>query len=215
MTPTPKLCTDERVGSAPGPVMPANAASTVLDSLVPLAVLGDRAAMAALLRGVSPSLLAIARRLLGASNPQVEDAVQEALMAFARALPAFLGGCSIQHYARQIGVRVALRVRARQRSAVPFNEEIALSVAPSPHHDSVQRRRFDLLATLLEKLRPEQAETLVLRLALDLSLEEVAEVTQVPVNTVRSRVRLAKRALAVLLQGKGEARDLLIHWGEP
>jgi len=48
---------------------------------------------------------------------------------------------------------------------------------------------------LIQTLPEEQAETLALRVVLGFSLEEVAEATGVPLNTVRSRVRLAKTAL--------------------
>ena len=47
----------------------------------------------------------------------------------------------------------------------------------------------------MEQLPEEQAETLALRVVLGFSLEEVAQATGVPLNTVRSRVRLAKTSL--------------------
>ena len=56
-------------------------------------------------------------------------------------------------------------------------------------------RRKALLRTLLDELPDVQAETLALRIVLGHSLAEVAEATDAPVNTVRSRLRLATEAL--------------------
>jgi RNA polymerase sigma-70 factor (ECF subfamily) len=54
---------------------------------------------------------------------------------------------------------------------------------------------MELLRDLLGELPREQMETLALRTLLGCSLEETALSTGVPVNTVRSRVRLAKERL--------------------
>jgi RNA polymerase sigma-70 factor (ECF subfamily) len=51
------------------------------------------------------------------------------------------------------------------------------------------------LRTLLEELPEIQAETFALRVALGYSMQEVAAATGAPVNTVRSRLRLAREAL--------------------
>jgi RNA polymerase sigma-70 factor (ECF subfamily) len=48
---------------------------------------------------------------------------------------------------------------------------------------------------LLGKLPEEQAEALAMRVALGWSLQEIADATETPANTVRSRLRLAKEAM--------------------
>ena len=48
----------------------------------------------------------------------------------------------------------------------------------------------------LEALPEEQAEVLVMQFVLGFSPSEIAGATGVPVNTVRSRVRLGREALA-------------------
>jgi RNA polymerase sigma factor (sigma-70 family) len=63
------------------------------------------------------------------------------------------------------------------------------------HSDDLGSRRRDLLRELLEDLPEEQAEALTLRVVMGWSLDEVARASGAPVNTVRSRVRLAKEAL--------------------
>ena len=51
------------------------------------------------------------------------------------------------------------------------------------------------MRTLLGEIPDAQAETIVLRLALGHSIDEIAVITTAPINTVRSRLRLAKEAL--------------------
>jgi len=71
--------------------------------------------------------------------------------------------------------------------------------APQAEHTMATRRRESLRA-LLDSLPEAQAETLVLRTILGLSLEETAATTGVPVNTVRSRIRLAREALRARIE---------------
>ena len=56
-------------------------------------------------------------------------------------------------------------------------------------------RRRRTLRALLDDLPEEQAEALAMRIALGWSLKDIADTTGVPLNTVRSRIRLAKEGL--------------------
>jgi RNA polymerase sigma-70 factor (ECF subfamily) len=68
---------------------------------------------------------------------------------------------------------------------------------------------------LLDELPEPQAEALVLRVAWGLSMQEVADATGAPLNTVRSRLRLAKEALARRLEDDPDLREELEVAGEP
>ena len=59
--------------------------------------------------------------------------------------------------------------------------------------------RAEVMRDLIRRLRPIQAETLVLRAVLGFSMEEIASLTEVSVNTVKTRLRLGKNALRRLL----------------
>ncbi len=173
--------------------------------VVQAAAAGDGVATSMLLRRMSPQLTSTVRAVLGPAHPDLDDAVQHALLGFVQALPAFRGDCSPLGYARTIAVRAALalrrrgRVREQQRDDVADAEAVPTS-CPSPGDDIAARQRRELLRDLLDELPPEQAETLALRVILGCSLEEVAAQTGAPLNTVRSRLRLAKERLKARIE---------------
>lgn len=61
--------------------------------------------------------------------------------------------------------------------------------------DSVDARIERLWRWLLDELPEEQAETMLYRVLLEYSLQETADATGAPLNTVRSRLRLARETL--------------------
>lgn len=155
--------------------------------------------MGALLKAVSPWMIRSAQQLMGAGHADLDDVVQQSLIGLVQALPAFRQECSVVHFACRIVARTA--VASRRRAFVRadrHDDSVDVDLLPRPAEvgDGVDaERRRELVRGLLATLSEEQAETLALRIVLGFSLEEVAEATGVPMNTVRSRVRLAKTAL--------------------
>jgi RNA polymerase sigma-70 factor (ECF subfamily) len=159
-----------------------------------------RAAQATVAR-VAPAMHAAVRSVMGPSHPDVEDVVQQALIAFVQSLPRFRGECQPTTYALRIAIRAALgaRKRSHERScrlqASPPEDERDDLDDRSPVDEMQAENRRALVRQLLDELPAEQAETLTLHVILDLPLKAVAEATGVPLNTVKSRLRLAKHAL--------------------
>lgn len=170
-----------------------------LETLVERAVRGDTAATGQLLKQLAPSMIRAARSLMGSTHADVDDVVQQSLIGLVQSLPAFRGECTVGHFASRIVTRTALA--ARRRAGIRMDrvddaiDPDAFAVDPTQNESVEAERRRVAVRSLLETLPEEQAETLALRIVLGFSLEEVAEATGVPLNTVRSRVRLAKTAL--------------------
>ena len=188
------------------------------NELATLAASGDLAATQEFLAYVWPTMTRVASGVLGARHAELDDAVQQSMIALVRALPAFRGECHPAGYASRITLRVALRVRrnfkrdATRREALlqPGAGDQGIPGTVEPNHETLGSRRRELLRELLEDLPEEQAEALTLRVVMGWSLEEVARASGAPVNTVRSRVRLAKEAL----RGRIEAQPALAELRE-
>src|SRR5262245_29457730 len=187
------------------------------DPLAPLLVdanAGDRDSLGRILEATAPAVLAVVRVILGSDNPDVPDVAQEALLAVKDALRAFRGKASVMQYARQVAVRTALSARrgrnARDRLLERYRRESAAHETIGGTSDPVLRaRRAAAFRGLMDDLPDEQAETFALRVVLDYSLDQVALATGAPVNTVRSRVRLAREKLKQRIEGDPDLMDML------
>jgi len=177
------------------------AGTSHLDALAQRALEGEPGAVAELLRGVLPAVRSACTALLGASHPDLEDAVQNALIAVHRALPSYRFECSILHYAVRItfrtthGFRRRLRLLSDRFRLLKDERDVAEFKAPIPTDTALLAERSEALRRLMAKLPPVQAEALLLHVALEYPLAEVAAISGVGVNTVKTRLRLGKDAL--------------------
>jgi RNA polymerase sigma-70 factor (ECF subfamily) len=174
---------------------------------------GDVPATRELLRLVSPRIQRVVKSVMGASHPSADDAVQQALIAFIQGLAAFRGECDPTSYAARIAIRTAIAVRRRARTlsqrAEPMGEIDEASDDATPLEEALAKRRQQLVRELLAEIPEEQAESLALRVVLGWTLEEIAESTGAPLNTVRSRLRLAKEALRRRIEGDPQLLEAL------
>jgi RNA polymerase sigma-70 factor (ECF subfamily) len=194
---------------------PRGGATDAEADLVRRAVDGDVAAIAALLRIIQRPVSSVTRRILGAHRADADDATQQALIAFIRALPGYRGEASPAAFAKTIAVRTALAMRrqAQSRAHRVDAEEDAGGLAcpgPMPNEDALAETRRAHLRRLLDEIPAEQAEAIAMRIVLGWSLDEIASHAGVPINTVRSRIRLAKEALRRRIEATPAMRDLLV-----
>lgn len=192
------------------PEGPLSGRADPLRSIAQSAARGDRVAHRTLLVETGAPLLRTVRAVLGVGHPEVEDVFQEAMMAVHQALPSFRGECSTLHFVCRIAVQTAMNARRRGRTRGRYLtatdeaelEELARDDV-SPAELLAAARRRAALRRLLGELPEPQAEVLALHTMLGYTVEETAQVTGVPPNTVRSRLRAALKALrdVVLLDG--------------
>jgi RNA polymerase sigma-70 factor (ECF subfamily) len=188
-----------------------------LRSLVASAKGGDRAAIRALLKTVAPVVARAARRVMGRDNPDAEDVAQQALAAFVDGLPTFREESTVVHFAERIAVYRAMtarrdgRVRQRFVALVDDEDETASVPASGPTLDGAlaERDRRELLLEALETLPPPQAEALALHFLFDHTIREIAGMIEVPVETVRSRLRLGRAALRASIVNDARLAALL------
>jgi RNA polymerase sigma-70 factor (ECF subfamily) len=175
-----------------------------LAALVRAAQAGDRTALAGLLRALGPILLRTAQRVMG-NDMEAQDVAQDAMLDLARELAHLREAGAVVAYANRLTVRVALRARAKLRArnaAMPAGvggvDDVVDATAPDDTADA--RGRVNALLSLVEQLPTPQAEAFLLRCVHDWGLPEIAAASGVPVNTVRSRIRLAREELQRLVR---------------
>jgi RNA polymerase sigma-70 factor (ECF subfamily) len=176
-------------------------------ALARLAATGDAAATSRLLRSLASRVVRVVRAVLGASHPDVDDVAQQALIGFIQALPAFRGDSDPARYATTIAVRTAIGARRRtkvdrSRRDDEADAETVATTQPGPGEEMAAARRKEILRELLADLPTEQAEALAMRVVLGWSLEEIAIQSSAPLNTVRSRLRLAKESLRKTIESQ-------------
>ena len=201
--------------AAPEAILP-----TLVDPLAELArdtAQGHQGATTRLLRALGPQIFSVLRALLGHGDPDIDDVAQESMVAIVRGLGAFRYESSVAYFARRVTVQrasVALRHRrAARRSAVatrvePDLDERVESAAPTPLGAALAAERMAAFRDIVTELPEEQVEALQLRVLLGHSIEEIAEITAAPVNTVRSRLRAAKTTMRERMAQDARLADL-------
>ena len=176
---------------------------------------GDRVAIRELLAAIGPSLLRVARQVLGPEHAEIQDVAQEAAWGVLRGLEGFRGECTLQHFACRVAVLVSMNVRRRERShrfkahqlSVLWKTESA--EAPSPERVALEQRAANALRELLDRLPEAQAEVLCLHHMVGLTASEIAALGDTPLETVRSRLRLGRKALMERVLGSEQLLDTL------
>jgi RNA polymerase sigma-70 factor (ECF subfamily) len=168
---------------------------------------GGRSATHALLVALAPHLLRTVRSVLGRDDADVEDVAQEAALVVLDALPGFRGESSVVRFATRTAVLVAMNAR-RKRAATKRGSSVTASAMDldalagrreGPEQELARARAIDAVRALLLTLPATQAEALGLHCIGGCTLAEIAQATNAPLQTVKSRLRLARQALRQLV----------------
>ncbi len=174
---------------------------------------GDGQAFERVAREQAPRLYRFAMHLTGRQE-DAEDLVQETLVRALRTLPRFEGRSTLSTYLlRALGNIWKNRLRSRSRSkivewfrAAPAGDPEAEPEVADPSPDPLERMaaedRAAQVRQALDKLEPGRRMALLLREMEGLPYEEIAEMTGVPVGTVRSRIARGRDDLRRLLKGR-------------
>ncbi|MBU2668406.1 RNA polymerase sigma factor [Actinoplanes bogorensis] len=173
-----------------------------LQEIAVRAAAGSRRDLQELLREVHTRRLAHrgARRVL-ADAADVEDAAQETLIAVARGIHTFAGRARFTSWLYRIAGNAALEVlRRKTRGGTPTDEppEPVPTGGTFRRMSSVAATRLDV-ENAMRRLPDEYREALKLREFDQRSYEEIAELMNLPIGTVRSRISRARRLLGVYL----------------
>ncbi|MFA5663501.1 RNA polymerase sigma factor RpoE [Castellaniella sp.] len=139
---------------------------------------------------------------------EVEDLAQDVFIKAWRALPQFRGESAFYTWLYRIALNTArnwLATRKRQpiRVDAPENEDgetfsadDSLTDYTTPESAAVSREIVDTINHTIEDLPEDQRTAIVLREIEGMTYEEIAQIMQCPVGTVRSRIYRAREAIA-------------------
>jgi RNA polymerase sigma-70 factor, ECF subfamily len=142
---------------------------------------------------------------LGVPPSLVDDVVQEVFIVVHRRLGNFEARSTLKTWLYAIALRVARVHRARYRRAegepLPLDQARAPD-ATRPDERAANAEAARLVQAILDGLDDDQREVFVLAELEELPIPEIARALDVKVNTVYSRLRLARAAFA-----EGAARE--------
>ena len=195
-------------------VRAGDVAADPLFSLASAATGGDARAMRRLIEEVLPGIRPTLFLVLGRADQEIPDVEQECLIALRQSLRRFRGESSLMQYVRQLALRRALSARAHRRRRERLLRKAQEQMRDDAELDSaadpvVAGRRAVMVRDLLNALPVEQGQALAMRVLQGLSPRQIARATCASVNTVRSRVRLAKQKLRARILSEPGIYDLL------
>jgi RNA polymerase sigma-70 factor, ECF subfamily len=179
------------------------------EQLVALAQEGNARAFELLVRKYQYKIIQLVSRLVGESD--APDVAQETFIKAYRALNGFRGQSAFYTWLYRIGINTA-KNHIVSRGRRPANQDIDIADAEqyghTEHLSDVDTPESLLLsdeikqkvAEVINKLPADLRQAITLRELEGLSYEEIAEVMDCPIGTVRSRIFRAREAIDAVVQ---------------
>jgi RNA polymerase sigma-70 factor (ECF subfamily) len=183
------VATESAGEGIPGQTLPSDG------DLVRRAQAGEREAFGVLVRRYQRRVFSLGIRMLR-NRSDAEDLVQETFLRAFRALDRFEPDRPLAPWLYRIATNRALS--SLERRGRRNHEELSPSLAaagPNPEEETDKRRLERAVRAAVAELPPEQRAILALRVGEELSYREIAEVVDVPIGTVMSRLARARETL--------------------
>lgn len=204
----------DRPKDPPAPVVPAAAESSPLgeQQLVEAHRQGDPDAMGRLLRLYQRRIFSICFRMLRDEH-EARDLTQDAMVKVLEGLESYDGRSKLSTWVIRVTMNCCLshlrKQRLRRHASLDSRPggrpgELAAGGELSPPRHVEQAQMRSLLVGALDELEPEMRAVLVLRDLQDLEYHRIADVLELPVGTVKSRLFRARAALRALVEEKLE-----------
>jgi RNA polymerase sigma-70 factor (ECF subfamily) len=173
---------------------------------------GSAEAFDALIRRYHAPVYRLLCQMLG-NSADAADTTQEVFLKAFRGIRGFRSSSSLKTWLYRIAIREALnrrrwwhRHQSRESSyddtALCAGEALLAADEPTPYDHCAAREAREAVHRALAQLPEAFRSAVVLRDIEDLSYEEVAEVLDVSIGTVKSRILRGRRALRELLESK-------------
>ena len=177
------------------------------DALIERIARGDRLAMQVLFARHHVRVYRFVLRLV--NDPSMaEDTISEVFLDVWRQAGRFEGRSSVSTWLLAIARFKALSA-IRKRTDEELDEEAAAAIpdsADTPEVSLQKKDKSEVLRECLKALSPEHREIIDLVYYHEKSVEEAAQITGIPENTVKTRMFYARKKMAELLKAAGVDR---------
>ena len=172
---------------------PAIAEQPTDEALIARIRAGDQRAFRHLVERHEARVATTVTSMLGPTQ-EAEDVGQETFIRFYRALSSFRGDSSVSTYINRIAINLSLNaIKRRKRFLSRFtqtDEEVQLPARDTDEIEKNEKKR--LIQQALESLDPGFRAVVVLRMIEGYSTKETAEILDLPLGTVLSRLSRAQ-----------------------
>lgn len=182
------------------------------NQLIDRALQGDRDAFAQLVESNQDRLFASMLQIT-CSPDEAEEVVQEAFIRAFVKLDTFQRNSQFFTWLYRIAFNAALTRRRRKRARVSLDqcrENNGLEVTDSADavdEPMLRAERIAMVREALQTLTEEHRSILVLREMQEYSYEEIAEILDISIGTVRSRLSRSRRQLKLALEAMQRAEE--------
>ena len=156
---------------------------------------GESSAFTQLYERTYPMAWGVLFKVVGPSS-ELEDLLQESYLQLMKALKSYRGESKVTTFLHRVCVNVGLmHLRTkRRRPEDPTDELPAIEAGPQsdPEHAAKVKQAAAMMEKALTALSPEKASVFTYHEILGMKPEEIAELENIPVNTVRSRLNRAR-----------------------
>jgi RNA polymerase sigma-70 factor (ECF subfamily) len=179
--------------------------------LVERAQRGEKHAFELLVSKYQRKLARLLSRFIRDST-EVEDVTQEAFIKAYRALPTFRGDSAFYTWLYRIGINTAKNYLVAMGRRAPTTTDIDSEEAEgfengdqlrdlnTPENEMMSRQVAETVNQTLAELPEELRTAITLREIEGLSYEDIANIMNCPIGTVRSRIFRAREAIAAKLR---------------
>jgi RNA polymerase sigma-70 factor (ECF subfamily) len=178
------------------------------EQLVKRSLQGDLQAFEELVLGYQSKVYALTYRYMG-NEEDAYDMFQETFIKAYRSLPTFKGQSSFGTWIYRIASNVCLDELRRRKRRIPTlsldepattldGNELEVEIADTSYSIDILYEQKELSSSIqevLDQMKKEHKTAIILRDILDLSYEEMAEVMDCSIGTVKSRLSRARNIL--------------------
>jgi RNA polymerase sigma-70 factor (ECF subfamily) len=183
------------------------------EQIVQQALTGDVDAFGEIVRRWERRIFALAFGMLGREE-DARDATQETFLAAFRNLRGFRGDAKVSSWLHRIAINqcITRQRRAKVRNETGLEQEaekdaavFALPAHVSPANVAEGRERTQAVRRAVSALPTELRQVVVMKEFEELTFQEISDVLNLPLSTVKSRLYTALRQLQLRLEKFGHA----------